>query len=294
MVAGGWSADVLRDELIRALKGEHTEREKAEKFLDGMETLPQDAPRTAELSLALMDMGRLDSTRGAVRVIEGDAGGWEQLQIGGLWKALEQRVLALLWERDTREAPRPRSNPRDLAIATLHLLTFQRPEARWGAEQLRLSLDGGGFGATRKYPLSVFALWLAETNDAAGPVAFESEQQSVYSEIPASWADDRRLQGAIDRMCAYHMARTIDRTDSYLWMEFEFPPYAIFAVEYLALCRARQKSGRSTPRPENPLLSVPLAYVPPESERDVHLKWSWLESVLRSMREETLGAGAKG
>lgn len=278
-----WSLSRLRSELLQVLRSEATERERANKVVGGWGSLPTDAPNAAELAMALMDLAKLDGARGALRALDGDSGGWKQLEKSGLWKALELRVLTLLWERDTRAARRPRSNARDLAIATLHLLAFERREAVWCAGQLRASLDGGAFGVTRTYALSTFALWLAETAEERAAVAPESLEQSVYAGIFESWGSDAGLSDAIERMCAYHMRRTIDRSDAELWVEFEFPPYPVFPVEYLALSVARRRCDMPTPKPRNPLLATPLAEPPVEANAGESLGWDWLDGVLQAM-----------
>lgn len=283
MVEKTWSLHRLRSELTQVLRAEQAERERAGGVLGRVSSFPNDVSEAAELAMSFMDLAKLDGAQGALRILDEDEGGWEQLERSGLWKVLELRVLALLWERDKRVARRPRSNARDLAIATLHLLAFGRREVAWCEGQLRASLDGGAFGVTRSYPLSAFSLALVETAETGGLVVNEGVGRSVYADILESWSSDVHLSDAIERMCSYHMRRTIDRSDAELWVEFEFPPYPVLPIEYLALAEVRSRCGLPTPKPRNPLLATSLAEPPTRVNVGANLGWDWLNDVLRTM-----------
>jgi hypothetical protein len=192
-------------------------------------------------------------------------GGWSQLEKGFIWKLYELKVLKRIYDRDTRSVRRARSNPRDLAVVTLHGLSQRRAEVEWCSRELRASLSGGAFGATRTFGLAVYALWLSEKTQETTP-RWEGDDENVYRDVIGSWLDDAHLRMQIVRMCDYHVRRTIDSENSEVWMEFEFHPYPLFPIEYLALIRALGDVGRSIDPVDHELLSTPLANPPMESQ----------------------------
>jgi hypothetical protein len=256
-----WSVKGLHSEMVQVEKRLSARRAEAA-AVAAKPVSPDDARQLAELSVSLMDLGLLDSVQGALRVLDSDQDGWLDLDQGFLWKYYEQRTLKRLFDQDRRPSRRPRSNPRDLALVTMHGLAVGRSQVAWCRSELRNSLDGGAFDKIRSYPLGPYALWLVETADSQATAKYEGNPASVYGQVVSAWSDDDRLRDAMSAMCDFHVNRTVDTDDSELWMEFETHPYPIFPVEYLALVRVRESLGLTIPKCDHPLLGTPLAQLP--------------------------------
>jgi hypothetical protein len=111
-------------------------------------------------------------------------------------------------------------------------------------------------GASKPCPVTAFALalharWVG--------TKVKARLEGPYARIFDVWTDEEEIVRAIGELCTEHLRRAgLEGDDSVLDEGYEICP-----IELAALRTVRDQEGLVTPRIDHPLLSTPLAQIPP-------------------------------
>jgi predicted DNA-binding WGR domain protein len=242
------------------------------------------SPRRLEYITASLDTLALHNRmRGAVRVLEGDEGGWSLLRAGALYDYHHTRISLRHFGRiDDGQMTGGGMEGLDWALLLSQALGLgETAVAEWcGRAALRhpRAFDiGHPLLPLQPFLIRLYALWKqARLDDERFPQA----KLGVYREVLDAWHDEGRLAAALVRACDYHARQA--RRDEVL-SEFTHFPADLFPAEILAVYRVRRDLGLPTPEVQHPILATPLGRPPtsiPATPDDV------LDRVMTAVEEE--------
>jgi hypothetical protein len=208
---------------------------------------------------------------GTIRVLEGDATGWQEFSRGVQMRYWYVRLLDAQWEADKRRTRGPRVPLYEPPLYLAAALALRSEETiQWLGDRLERSVQDGRFGDWDRWHLPPFALNLYQLyvgKEPNAPAATDPDCPDPYAAIFAAWHDEAALVDAIRAACDYHVEEHRERGDHI--GEFAWSPFHIVPAEIFALQVVRNKLGLPTPHVEHPLLEPPLDRAP-EGDWEVH------------------------
>ncbi len=222
------------------------------------------------------------ATRGAVRVLQGDPGGWSELRAAVSYDFYRHRIaLAQFVRLDDGKRSRSSFEGRDWApLLSRALALGQADVAEWcGRQALRhpRAFDFGDPLPLQPFMIRLYSLWKKARLDEE---RFAQGKLGPYRAVIDAWRDKDRLAAALSRACDYHVRQA--RRDE-IFSEFTFFPSDLFPAEILAVCRVRRDLRLPTPEVQHPVLTTPLARPPasiPPTPDDV------LDRLMTAVEEE--------
>lgn len=241
--------------LARQLEDWAQSRSNERYFRDGqlqqIEAALEDPRRDTQLSIAAWMLGTWRLATGQVRVLQGDAGGFDEVRLGAALQRTSLEIRAGR-KRQTRQGEVPDLPPMHAAHASALALALDDPEAEHLLEAVRTLPDA--FFGEAPYPLFVRELLIARAGGR--PVA--SPRLGPYAEVFLHWTGDeallaRRLADLLD----HHLAQTSGRGD------FAEPGVRLYPAEIFALRSVRRALELPMPRVEHALLFTNLGTMAP-------------------------------
>jgi hypothetical protein len=188
--------------------------------------------------------------KGCVRVLDGDPGGWEQLDRGFLYRTWAIRLLACAYDADVRPGKNARMTLDAAANAWAEATAIGNVElANWLEARLR-KIDAGDGSLSGKDMNALVALAAHFATRKPGAALKQS-----------GWADlgpyARAIRGGLrpgdyDELAEYHVQQTGESG----FQPFLTPPFRLIPVELFAL---EKRTGVRIESPQHPLLTSPLA-----------------------------------
>ncbi len=221
-----------------------------------------DSPRRLEyIQVALETLAGHLSTSGAVRVLEGDDGGWSLLRAGVRYEYYRTQIALRHFARiDDGKMAAEAFEGRDWSLLLSQALALgETAVADWcGRAALR---HPRAFGFANPLPLQPFMARLYCVWKKAKPDEgrFAASKLGAYREVLDAWRDEGALAAALVRACDYH-ARQARRDE--VVSEFAYFPANVFPAEILAIYRVRRDLRLHTPDLQHPILTTPLGRPP--------------------------------
>lgn len=153
--------------------------------------------------------------------------------------------------------------------------------ADWLAQWL-IQVSGSSAFVTRNctsFKAFVLNLWTIHHGSADVVVRPSVAVVSAYQRVLDTWSNMAPLRSALRAACNHHLAQALTKGG-----EFVDRPYQVFPVDMLAIATVRRDLGLEIPTVEHPLLSTPLATVPPGDQRPRMGPDPVLEQVIQKAR----------
>jgi hypothetical protein len=204
--------------------------------------------RSAQVPVAAWLLGTWHLTQGEVRVLDGDAAGWDEARIGlGML-----RSSLLLRARRHRQRPghAPDEQPFPLLQAAHTVALGMALDDPLGGELAAVfaGLPDRVLGAGDAWPAFVRAL--ADLRAGARPTV--TQRLGHYLEVLTLWdGDPQPFARALQRVLDHHLEQTGGAGGS---ADFREPWVALFPLEVLAVQRTRTLLGLRTPKVEHPMM----------------------------------------
>jgi hypothetical protein len=207
---------------------------------------------TAPVGAATVGLASLSGWHGGVgcrRVLDGDEGGWEEIDRAGLYLFSTVRILACAYDADTRPQKGPRTNLDGAASAFTHAEAIGAAAMRdWLAERFRrIDAGDGSLGGKDMNPLVALVAHLATGKDPAALKASGWAGIGPYGSIAA----DALRPEDYEELADYHTRRAAGPG----FPAFDLYPYRLVPFEILAIER---RTGVRIETPKHPLLASPL------------------------------------
>ena len=138
--------------------------------------------------------------------------------------------------------------------------------AAWLAERMVRSLEDGAFACWHSATFGVFLLKLWALHRGIPDINVTRPGVSalgVYQRVLDAWSNQAELRSALGEVCDYHLEQSWTARG---YPPFVHTPYQMFPVDILAIARVRRDLGLVMPAVEHPLLSTPLATLPPSEQ----------------------------
>lgn len=200
---------------------------------------------------------------GALRLLQGDASGWEGVLLSCDHTELDQQIL-VRW-------PTSKQEPIPLSFCLLHAIASgARDRTTWCGTKLL---------ETRQFEKeSVHYRWLEEQHlipfaatlyACLADVSWEIAELDLgpYRSVFDKWDDPYGLSTAMAGVCDYHCLRSPYCSSGF--PEFDFGPWGAYPVEIIAIREIRDVLGLETILPEHHLLDTNFMKGPPKG-RVVH------------------------
>jgi hypothetical protein len=218
-------------------------RVKIEAYASGQGTL-------GAATVSLSTLGLSEGRKGCVRVLDGDARGWQQLDRSFLYRTWAIRLLACAYDADVRPDKNARMTLDAAANAWSEATALGNVElADWLEARLR-RIDAGDGSLSGKDMNALVAL---AAHVATGKPAAALKQSGWADLGPYARAIDGGLRPAdYDELAEYHVQQTGESG----FQPFVNPPFRLLPFELFAL---EKRTGVRIESPQHPLLTSPLA-----------------------------------
>lgn len=211
--------------------------------------------------------------KGAIRVIDGDKEGWEELHKGLAYHFWGLKIRAQVFFKTAFLQPIQNvlNLGNDASIAgclfCYYLASGSEVRQHYAIDVLKgiATVPGaiyGPFWQQRVFEPFVLRLNQKQENFDL-PDALLQRNLGPYAKVLEHWDAPDRLAEAIYGVCEYHCHNMEDAGGD--WdPEFDQPPFDLLPCEILAIYAMRLKLGLATPRVEHPLLATRLANLEPD------------------------------
>jgi hypothetical protein len=206
----------------------------------------------APIGAATVGLASLSGWHGGVgcrRVLDGDEGGWEEIDRAGLYQYWTVRLLACAYDADPRPQKGPRANLDGAASAFTHAEAIGASAMRdWLADRFRrIAAGDGSLGGKDMNPLVALVAHLATGKDPAELKRAGWASIGPYAPVAAGTLRPEDYEELAD----YHTRRAAGAG----FPAFDLYPYRLVPFELLALQR---RTGVPVEAPRHPLLTSPL------------------------------------
>ena len=213
-------------------------------------------PRAAAVAAGQLDtLAHWHAQHGALAILEGRVEGWASID-----RTLHYRWWVLRIQRDTTQVG-------DVALLLAHALAFEEDSmAEWVAEMFIRSLDTAAPYVWTGVRFGAFLLKLWSMHRGLPEIKVTRPDVTtlgVYQRVLDAWSNPVELRAALSAACDHHLSQSWSGN----WVEFGDSPYQMLPVDILAIARVRRDLGLEMPTVEHPLLSTPLATLPPREQR---------------------------
>lgn len=197
------------------------------------------------VSLALRRLGKVFFEEGQVKVLKGEASGWEEIEKACVYQLLACNVIGT----------KTSSSAIELAFCALHKIFLDGENAEALVAAAMAALADPGRDEEQSIEASVPVNILRYLSTLYGWQSPQAQLSGVWQTLLASGAaaDEADLSAMIDKCASYRLSHfDPDKHDDY-----EFMVVPLFPVELLAFCRFLQRPLVAS----HPLLQTPLAKV---------------------------------
>ncbi len=211
--------------------------------------------------------------KGAIRAIDGDKTGWEDIHRGVAYHFWSLKIRAQVFFKTAfLRAVQPVLSLQDQTsiagcLSCYYLTSHNEARLHYAIDVLKGIATTPGAVNERYWEQRIFepfVLRLYQKLESIDlPDAVQQRDLGPYTRVLEHWDTSNHLADAIYGVCDYHCSNMDDAGHD--WdPEFDQPPFDLVPCEILAIYAMRQKMGLTTPRVEHPLLASPLANLEPD------------------------------
>lgn len=221
-------------------------------------------------SMALSGLGNYYGARGELRVVDGQASGWDDVGRALNYAYWSARIgFHITANTQFLRSGGPRGLSADDLTPISNLLCAALVAQ---SETVHKTLDDAVWLLAQDQPenysvfvaprsFEPFVFWLAKSMKDGTLENVGADVPGVYGGIVAAWDDAPRLAEALREACDYHcthMSYSKKKAKASWDLEFDGAPFDLIPFDIMAVRAVRKRLGLPTPSIEHPLLSSPL------------------------------------